>query len=238
MHRKLMSRWLSSEEELSAAQQNTPQQPQWFKQSFIHTHTPASRSTSVNRIHLAGVCERRHTTHSCSLAQLHNIWISKDTIKWLNVAKVQSPPPLHDPHKLMRSIVFIMSSVFIGLCLSCVQTRVLLVQDQQTNLTQVGAPRPCRQPGSRHLRHCHVHLTCASLAGALPAVNDGGFQLLDLRRRPTGEGAAVSIVFQVGGRLTVDSAEGLDWMPGAAVVWADQRLVCQDSAVLCDDGAL
>lgn len=46
------------------------------------------------------------------------------------------------------------------------------------------------------------------------------------------------VFFSVGGRLAVDPAEGLDLMPGAAVVWADQSAVGQDGVVLCDDGAL
>lgn len=45
-------------------------------------------------------------------------------------------------------------------------------------------------------------------------------------RRLTGEGVSVGVVLLVGGQLAVDPAEGLDLMPGAAVVRADQSAVC------------
>lgn len=75
------------------------------------------------------------------------------------------------------------------------------------------------------LRHRHVSLTCAALAGALPAVDEGGFWFLGLKRRLRGEGVSVGVVLLVGGRLAMDPAEGLDLMPGAAVVRADQSAV-------------
>lgn len=77
-----------------------------------------------------------------------------------------------------------------------------------------------------------------ALAGALPAVDEGGFWFLGLERRLAGEGVSVGVVLLVRGRLAVDPAEGLDLMLGAAVVSTDQSAVGQDGAVLCDDGAL
>lgn len=64
------------------------------KLSFSHTHARTrSVSTSMNRTHLPGAWERRRTTHSCCLAELQNICISKeDIVKWLNTAKALWPP--------------------------------------------------------------------------------------------------------------------------------------------------
>lgn len=81
-------------------------------------------------------------------------------------------------------------------------------------------------------------LTCAALGDSLPAVDEGGFRFGDLRRGLTGEGGLVDVVSYIRQRLAVDPAEGLDLIPGAVVVGADQSAVCQDGAVLCDDGAL